>query len=63
MSITVPQMFLLSHAVYVNHERSDRRYKRQANQEDPEDLVPLYGDKPVSECSSKELLHYYADFL
>jgi hypothetical protein len=62
MSITVPQMFLLSHAIYVNHERSERRFKRE--REEPErEATPMHNGKPVSELDSNQMKMYWGSFL
>ena len=68
------QMFMMSHATGVNHERADRRWKEKhakeqqaepaedTSYEATEEGVPTYNGKPITECTSAELKLYYGGF-
>lgn len=68
MSLNVPLLFLLSHAMHVNHEKADRKFKREQGKEErserlPEDEgVPTFHGKPVSELNSQEMKLYFGAF-
>jgi hypothetical protein len=66
MSITVPRMFMLSHASWVNHERYKARWDKdritKPKPEPVEEEEPTYNGKPLRECSSEEMKLYYGNF-
>jgi hypothetical protein len=68
MKLTIPQVMMLNHAAYVEHENGDLRYQHKKEVEAwleantaPDPVVGEFG-KPLSELSEAQMDNYLADW-
>lgn len=68
LKLTVPQITMLNHAAWAEHENSDRRYKAKRAWEEERDRndpqLPEYGGRRLSEVMEDEKLQekYLSDW-
>jgi hypothetical protein len=68
MKLTIPQVMMLNHAAYIEHENGDLRYAHKKAVEEwheehdaPDPVIEGFG-KPLSELSDAQMNHYLADW-
>ncbi len=63
MKATLPQIIMLNHAAWVNHERMERRIKAGRNTTEAAETIEeaQYHGRPITELNSTEFAGYMAD--